>query len=409
MIIIDESHNFRYLNGQRLNTLLALIRKLEKSTELDVLPMSGTPIKAKPSEIVPALMFVDPLFDEECAQIYAACFSIDSTEASRIISQRFSLIIYRKLKVRELALPEKHIEKLYFTIDKPSPYYLKKVKSEVLKLFFEIYAEMYKSIKEYADKYEELVRKYSSASKTLNEQYLRYVRLTRIENEEVYIHELTLDEFVKFGNTYIRPNIKDKEDLKYFNEVETKYVKIRESAMGKAVGAIIPKRRAEMYIEIINQNTPEILNYIEEAPKKVCIFSSSVKVVKRLDEMLSEAEIGHVTMTGENASERPMLIKRFREDDTIDVILGSNKVLETGVTLIEANIMLIFGPPWRNSDFTQLCDRIHRIGQTDECYIYTVYLKSDKKNLSNRMDEILEWSKDMTDSYIDSLIKKGES
>jgi hypothetical protein len=179
--------------------------------------------------------------------------------------------------------------------------------------------------------------------------------------------------------------------------------------MGKAVGAIIPKRRAEMYIKLIEENEKNIITYIEEAPKKVCIFSSSVAVVKKLEQVLSRHEIGHVTITGENAKDRPMLLAKFREDDSIDVILGTNKILETGVTLVEANIMMIFGTPWRNSDFNQLCDRIHRIGQTDDCYIYTFYLESQEKNLSNRMDEILEWSKNMTDSYIDTLVENSEN
>jgi SNF2 family DNA or RNA helicase len=408
MIIIDECHNFRYLDGQRLTMLLSLITKLEKSAELDVLPMSGTPIKAKPSEIVPALMCIDSLFDMECARIYAACFNIDSTEAAKIINKRFSFIIYRKLKSQELTLPEKHIEKVYYTITDPYPYLSSTVREDVVTLFKEIYAEMYKDIEMYADRYEKLVWKYSSAPEELTKEYLRYVRKTNIEGKEIYVHELTLDEFLKFGNIYIKPNIKDKGILKEFIEIETKYVKISESAMGKAVGAVVPKRRAQMFIDIINENTEAILKYIYDAPKKVCIFSSSIKVVARLDEVLTEHEIGHVTITGENAKERPALIKRFKEDDSIDVILGSNKTLEVGVTLTEANIMLIFGTPWRQSDMSQITDRIHRIGQTDECFIYTVYLETKEKNLSNRMEEILKWSGEMTDSYIDSIVTNTE-
>jgi SNF2 family DNA or RNA helicase len=408
-VIIDECHNFRYLNGQRFGFLYNLIKKLDnsKSTELDVLPMSGTPIKAKPSEIVPALMFIDRHFDEECAKIYSKCFDIDSTEASHILNQRFGLIVYRKLKANELSLPEKHIEKLEYSISNATPYLSSVVKEDVLKLYSEICTEMFKPIKKYAARYEELVKKYTTAPKKLTEEYLEYIRDTRIKGLEVAVHELTLQEFLNYGNQYVKPNIKDKNELKEFIEIETKYVKFRESAMGKAIGAIIPKRRAQMYIDIINENTSDILKYIEEAPKKVCLFSASLLVVKRLDEILTEKKIGHVTITGANSSERPLLLQKFREDDTVDVILGTNQTLSVGVTLTEANIMLIFGTPWRDSDFRQLCDRIHRIGQTDECYIYKVYLKSGTKNLSDRMDEILEWSKDMTDSYIDTLVENN--
>jgi SNF2 family DNA or RNA helicase len=410
MLIIDECHNFRYLNGQRLDTILELIDKLDNknNSALDVLPMSGTPIKAKPSEIVPALMFIDRHFDKECAYIYNKCFNLDTSEANNIINQRFGLVIYRKIKSLELTLPERHILKTEFKIADPHKYLSATVKEDVLKLFFEIYIEMYKSIEKYAERYEELVKKYTSAPEKLTRQYLDYVKATVIKKEEVYVHELTLEEFLSYGNRYIKPNIKDKNELKEFIEIEIKYVKIKESAMGKAVGTIIPKRRAQMFIDIINENTEDILKYIYDAPKKVCIFSSSKEVVKKLDEVLTRAEIGHVTITGDNPAERPTLLQRFKEDDSVDVILGTNQTLSVGVTLTEANIMLVFGTPWRNSDFQQLCDRIHRIGQSDECFIYKICLQTSGKNLSDRMDEILEWSKDMTDSYIDSLIKNGD-
>jgi hypothetical protein len=82
-------------------------------------------------------------------------------------------------------------------------------------------------------------------------------------------------------------------------------------------------------------------------------------------------------------------------------LVATSQTIGTGVTLTEANQMFFFGPPWRDSDFEQCSDRIHRIGQTDDCHIYTVTLDTGGAlNLSTRMDAILAWSKTMTDAVI---------
>ena len=67
MLIIDEGHNFRNLNSSRVQELLELREKLNP---MDVLPMSGTPLKATPNELVPALMLIDPMFTTDAAVMY---------------------------------------------------------------------------------------------------------------------------------------------------------------------------------------------------------------------------------------------------------------------------------------------------------------------------------------------------
>ena len=93
-------------------------------------------------------------------------------------------------------------------------------------------------------------------------------------------------------------------------------------------------------------------------------------------------------------------IDQFKYDDTVDVLVATPQTLGTGVTLTEANQMFFFGTPWRSADFDQCCDRIHRIGQTSSVYIFNILLKSQEKNLSSRIDEIMQWSGDMFGAMI---------
>lgn len=94
------------------------------------------------------------------------------------------------------------------------------------------------------------------------------------------------------------------------------------------------------------------------------------------------------------------VIDQFKYDDTVDVLVATPQTLGTGVTLTEANQMFFFGTPWRSADFDQCCDRIHRIGQTSSVYIFNILLKSQEKNLSSRIDEIMQWSGDMFGAMI---------
>ena len=62
--------------------------------------------------------------------------------------------------------------------------------------------------------------------------------------------------------------------------------------------------------------------------------------------------------------------------------------------------MLFFGTPYRSADFDQACDRIYRIGQTSDVFIYNVLLDSPQKNITDRIKEILDWSGGMFNDLI---------
>ena len=145
------------------------------------------------------------------------------------------------------------------------------------------------------------------------------------------------------------------------------------------------------------------MDLIDSGVKKTALLTSRLEIVDALCEMCDNAGLKYVKIVGDNAKNRPELLKVFKEDDDIDVLIGMHTTMGVGVTITEANQEIIFGTPWRMSDFNQLADRIHRIGQTSECYIYTIKLRTNQKNLSDRLTEIMNWSGDMVDSYIENL------
>lgn len=63
---------------------------------------------------------------------------------------------------------------------------------------------------------------------------------------------------------------------------------------------------------------------------------------------------------------------------------------------------IFLNKPWRYIEYQQASDRIHRIGQDTEVYIYTLLLDTgNKENLSTRMEDIETWSRKMFEDIVD--------
>ena len=393
ILIVDEMHNVRNMKGKRTLELLDLKSKLGKT---DVLLMSGTPIKALPNEIVPSLMLIDPLFTEEVAKLYFNCFNVDGTATKEIVNARFGMVMHRKTKKEVLTLPDKHIHELNFTVPNSNKYLSDVVSKEVEEVFSRLYNAELERSDELRNNYINMIEKYSKAPYKEKKEYLKYLK-----NPEYDYHESERERFDVFTKKYVIPNIYYPVDLKNFKEAETAYVRMKERAMGKALGQIMHPRRKELYIQLYENNKEEIIDMIHNATKKTVIFSTLLEVVDYISKDLTKQGIGNVKIVG-GADNRMDKIQAFKNDDDIEVLIATSQTLSTGVTLIEANQMFFFGTPWRSADYDQCCDRIYRIGQNTDVNIYNVLLDTGgKENLSTRMNDILKWSGEMFTSMID--------
>ena len=135
MLILDEGHNFRNFKGSRTAELIALRDKINCD---DVLPMSGTPIKATPNEIVPVLLLIDKIFDMDAAKTYNSLFDIDDVSTKNVVQERFGKIIYRKRKADVLDLPKKNELVLAFQTADSDKYLLENITPVVNQRFLEI-------------------------------------------------------------------------------------------------------------------------------------------------------------------------------------------------------------------------------------------------------------------------------
>lgn len=394
MLILDESHNFRNIQSKRVAQLLQLRDLLQCE---DTLIMSGTPIKATPDEIVPALMLIDPTFNIEAAKLFAKAFKLKSSFGTSLVQSRFGKIMYRKEKdVLEGKLPQKFIHYLSLSTHDKDRYLMKNVNEVVGKRFSEIFNEGYEEFRKMEKPFLEMSKKYAPSDLDFNQFKHIMTEMVKRNNE---VHELDLE----YAESYIQKtttNISNKETRDQYKYYVKNYVHYQAHCLGVAFGEILPKYRRDMFNSLYDDNTKIIHDMIHDNVKKTLIFSQFKGVAEHIHTSLNQSGIKSVLITGD-VKDRMSVLKAFKEDDTVRVLVATSQTIGTGVTLVEANQMFFFGPPWRDGDFQQCSDRIHRIGQTDDCNIYTVILDtSGELNLSTRMDNILSWSKQMTDSVI---------
>ena len=396
MLILDESHNFRNINSKRVSQLIDLRDKLHCT---DSLIMSGTPIKATPDEIVPALMMIDPTFSMEAAKTFAKAFKLQSSLGTSLVQTRFNKIMFRKEKdVLGDKLPQKFVHYLPLHINEADKYLMSNVNDDVQKRFSEIYETGYLDVKKLEPEFLAMSKKYKPNGYDYNE-FRRIMNI--MVNKNGNVHELDKD-YAENYMTKAKALISSKAERDRYDYLIKNYARYLAHCLGLAFGEILPPYRRDMFISLYADNSRYFINAIESNVKKTLIFTQFKGVAKYIYKDLNENGIKAGLITGD-VKDRLNVLQDFKENDLTQVLVATSQTIGTGVTLTEANQMFFFGPPWRDSDFEQCSDRIHRIGQTDDCNIYMVTLDTGEAlNLSTRMDNILEWSKQMTQSVIKS-------
>ena len=410
MIIVDESHYFRNIDSKRTDELIGLKKHLNCKNNLG---MSGSPIKALPNELVPMMMFIDPLFTESVAKKYNKIFNVVGLSTADIVKRRFSRIMYRKTKAEVLKLPPIKYNDIRLTLNNGKTYTVDEVNKVVMEKFTKIMKDEQPKYNNYRKEYLRLLEDaVKSADDRINRnayaEYLEYLRVFDSGKDvtEVY-NEINLERIQGFTKQYVYPTITDKklrDDLK-FNE--TRYIRLQASCMGRAIGKVLPPARSSMYIDIWNQYRVKFIDAIRNHTKKTVIFTPLLKVAKFIADDLNSNEIDTVLIVGET-KERTKEIERFKHDDNVEVLVATVQTLATGVTLSPmSDVMYWFGTPWRSAEYEQGCARIHRIGQTTDVNIYNVYLDTGKTpNLSMRMDKIMKWSGKMFEGFIENVGKE---
>lgn len=141
------------------------------------------------------------------------------------------------------------------------------------------------------------------------------------------------------------------------------------------------------------QNTPEMKD-ADGAQRKIIIFSEHKDTLNYLHAkiagVLGNPDAIVVIHGGTNRDERRKSQALFRSDKDVRVLIATDAAGE-GVNLQCANLMVNYDLPWNPNRLEQRFGRIHRIGQTEVCHLWSLVAKETREgSVWHRLLEKLE-------------------
>lgn len=118
----------------------------------------------------------------------------------------------------------------------------------------------------------------------------------------------------------------------------------------------------------------ELLREAADGGHKVLLFSQFTSMLDLIRPQLDKMGIGHVTIEGKT-KDRAAVVEQFRNDPTKQVFLLSLRAAGTGLTLTEADTVVLYDPWWNPMVERQAMDRAHRIGQTKSVNVHKLVTK----------------------------------
>ena len=112
----------------------------------------------------------------------------------------------------------------------------------------------------------------------------------------------------------------------------------------------------------------ELLGELVAEGRRVLVFSQFVEMLRLIETDLTEAGIAHLTLTGQTQN-RAGVLEAFAQG-AAPVFLLSLKAGGVGLTLTEADTVILYDPWWNPAVERQAMDRTHRIGQEKPVFVH---------------------------------------
>jgi non-specific serine/threonine protein kinase len=118
----------------------------------------------------------------------------------------------------------------------------------------------------------------------------------------------------------------------------------------------------------------ELLGKALEEDHKILVFSQFVSMLNILKAYLDKEKILHEYLTG-STKDRKSCVNSFQNDEKIKVFLISLKAGGFGLNLTAADYVFHYDPWWNPAVEIQATDRVHRIGQNKNIFVYKFITK----------------------------------
>jgi len=398
-VILDESHNLNDITSQRSQMFVKMC-KASKSN--NIIFSSGTAVKALGFEVITLLRCIDDFFVPSVEERFKKVFGISSKRAVDILRHRIDLIGHKIPKSVVMKISPPIVKQMKIRIPDGMRYTISNVQAEMKEYIAERIRYYEKNMPEYVAIYDSCIRIYSDKVITRTQKdefrhYLDSIRLIR-RGYDSTAHK----EIVKFCNAFEKNRILpvlNPIQRKQFKDSSTiiKYVSLK--VLGEALGNVLMKRRSECHTTMIRYAGLE--DIVSEADKKTLCFSSFVEVVKEAGRYFEEKGFAPRLVYGETNKDVNNIVKSYISDPQVNPLIATYKSLSVGVTLIEANVVLLFDLPFRDYIREQAVHRVFRIGQDAQCYIFEFTLDTGSEpNISTRANDIMEWSREQVNAIM---------
>ena len=150
--------------------------------------------------------------------------------------------------------------------------------------------------------------------------------------------------------------------------------------------------------------TISLLEQIQEQEEKVVVFSYRLEPLRELKRQVISrwGNDACVLLVGEMSNtERDHAVEKFRNDEKSFVLLASSRIASEGLTLVEANHVILFNQWWNPSANHQARDRVVRIGQQRKVRVYRFCCRG---TIEESLERILESKQSLFNETVDRLI-----
>jgi len=154
--------------------------------------------------------------------------------------------------------------------------------------------------------------------------------------------------------------------------------------------------RSEKFDETI-----ERIKSIRDAGEQAVVFTHFLKALDLFELAFRNLGISNIRIDG-SVENRQELIDRFNTGK-VNVALCSIKAAGVGITLTAANHVIHFDRWWNPAVEDQATDRVHRIGQRKNVYIYRTLVSG---TLEEKIAMLLERKRDLADRIIGAAINQ---
>ena len=143
----------------------------------------------------------------------------------------------------------------------------------------------------------------------------------------------------------------------------------------------------------------DLADQIVSQGEKVVIYASFKDAIKELTQRLAQYE--PLVCTGdEDDNEVSSAVDKFQTDPKRKVFLATWQKMGVGWTLTAASHAIFVSTPWTNGDFSQACDRLHRIGAKGTVFIHNL-INAD--TIDERVWSLINEKKALSDYVVDSI------